>query len=83
MSDEVTVQVVDLDNIRTTLGAVMQYLQAEDIAQSQRQLKTGVEYSRLTEEVVRVVDRVENIMKDYLLDRHDDDDVEDQYNALD
>lgn len=83
MSSEITVQVADLDNFRTTLGAVMQYLQAEDIAQSQRKLQTQVDYSQLTLEVVKVVQRVENIMKDYLLGQHDEEEVVDEYNALD
>lgn len=76
--NELQVPVADLDNIRTTLGAVMQYLQAEDIAQAQRQLKSKVEYSRLTQEVVNVVNRVEHIMKDFLLEQHDNGDIPDE-----
>ena len=68
--DEIVLLANDVDDIRYALGACLTLLQAQDLAESQRNLN-ATRPSGLTLEIERVKQRVDNYFAQHILDQYD------------
>lgn len=71
MSEHVLFDLENVDFIRSTLAAAHVHLHAQDMADSQRQMRPNVRSSSLTTEVANCLAMVEKEYADYLMAERD------------
>ena len=73
VSDNILLEIDEIDFVRSTLTAVHGYLHAQDIASSYQKMMPEVRPSSLTREVAECLEVVEEAYKGFLLTERDRD----------
>ncbi|MEM3008394.1 MAG: hypothetical protein QXU32_02340 [Nitrososphaerales archaeon] len=73
--DEISVRVADLNEIRRVLAACLNYFQAYDLMESQRELSSYMP-SPIVIDIDRVKNRLDGYISDYLLAQYEGQDEE-------
>ena len=71
MLEETTIQISDLDELRSVLAACLNYFSARDLEQAQLEFR-ATRPSPLTAEIERVKTRFDSYFSDFLLRRHEE-----------
>ncbi len=74
-NEYLSIHIRDIENARNLLAACLNYFQAMDLAESQRQLHAYTE-SPMAQDLGALKERFDGYMADFLLERYESEDVE-------
>lgn len=76
MENTIQIPVEDIEDAIAVLHLVSSAYQSNDVAEAYNNLQQTIKYRPLTNELVRVHERLSGFLKDYVYDLHQDEEAE-------